>query len=38
MRYVEIGMGVVLVIVGGMLLFGVFELIARYGFWVDFGL
>jgi cytochrome c-type biogenesis protein len=38
MRYVEIGMGVLLVIVGIMLLFGTFELLARYGLWVDFGL
>ena len=38
MRYVEIAMGVILVIVGIMLIFGTFELIARYGFWVDFGL
>lgn len=40
MRYVEIGMGVVLVIVGFMLLFGTFSLIAQRGqfFWFDFGL
>lgn len=40
MRYVEIAMGVVLVIVGIMLFSGVFELIAQRGqfFWVDFGL
>jgi cytochrome c-type biogenesis protein len=38
MRYVEIAMGVLLVIVGIMLLLGTFELIARYGLWVDFGL
>jgi cytochrome c-type biogenesis protein len=40
MHYVEIGMGVVLVIVGAMLLFGAFELIALKGqfFWFDFGL
>ena len=38
MRYVEIGMGVILIIVGAMLLLGTFELLARYGFWVDFGL
>jgi hypothetical protein len=31
-------MGVLLVIVGIMLLFGTFELLARYGLWVDFGL
>lgn len=38
MRYVEIAMGVVLVIVGIMLMLGTFELLARYGLWVDFGL
>lgn len=40
MRYVEIGMGIILVTVGAMLLFGVFELIAQRGqfFWIDFGL
>lgn len=38
MHYVEIAMGIILIIVGLMLLFGTFELIARYGFWVDFGL
>jgi len=40
MRYVEIGMGMVLVIVGVMLFTGFFELIARQGqfFWVDFGI
>lgn len=38
MHYVEIGMGVVLVIVGGMLFAGIFELIARYGYYVNFGL
>jgi cytochrome c-type biogenesis protein len=38
MRYVEIAMGVLLVIVGMMLLLGTFELLARYGLWVDFGL
>ncbi len=38
MRYVEIGMGVVLVIVGIMLFAGIFELIARYGYYVNFGL
>ncbi|MCS6992658.1 MAG: cytochrome c biogenesis protein CcdA [Anaerolineales bacterium] len=38
MRYVEIGMGVLLVIVGVMLMFGVFNLLARYGVWFDFGL
>jgi cytochrome c-type biogenesis protein len=40
MRYVEIAMGVILVIVGIMLFSGVFELIARQGqfFWFDFGI
>ncbi|MDX9991784.1 MAG: cytochrome c biogenesis protein CcdA [Anaerolineales bacterium] len=38
MRYVEIAMGVVLVIVGLMLIFGVFNLLANYGLFVDLGL
>jgi cytochrome c-type biogenesis protein len=38
MRYVEIAMGVLLVIVGLMLSLGTFELLARYGLFVDFGL
>jgi cytochrome c-type biogenesis protein len=38
MRYVEIGMGVVLVIIGIMLFSGTFERLAQYGLWVDFGL
>lgn len=40
MRYVEIIMGIVLVIIGAMLMTGVFSLIAQQGqfFWVDFGL
>lgn len=40
MRYVEIGMGIILIIVGAMLMTGVFSLIAQQGqfFWVDFGL
>lgn len=38
MHYIEIGMGVVLVIVGIMLFAGVFELLARFGFFVDFGI
>ena len=38
MRYVEIAMGVILVIVGLMLIFGVFNLLANYGLFVDFGL
>ena len=40
MHYVEIGMGVILVIIGVMLFSGTFELIAQRGqfFWIDFGL
>jgi cytochrome c-type biogenesis protein len=38
MRYVEIGMGVVLVIVGLMLFFGTFEQLSRFGLFVDFGI
>jgi len=40
MRYVEIAMGVILVIVGGLLFTGVFELIAQRAqfFWIDFGI
>ncbi len=40
MHYVEIAMGVVLVIVGFMLFSGIFERIAQAGqfFWIDFGL
>jgi cytochrome c-type biogenesis protein len=38
MHYVEIAMGVVLVIVGILLFAGVFELLARFGFFVDFGI
>ncbi len=40
MHYIEIGMGVVLVILGIMLFAGVFELIAQRAqfFWIDFGL
>ncbi len=40
MRYVEIAMGVILVIVGVMLFTGIFELIAQQGqfFWFDFGI
>jgi cytochrome c-type biogenesis protein len=39
-HYVEVGMGVVMVIVGLMLLFNVFQWISTYGqfFWIDFGL
>jgi cytochrome c-type biogenesis protein len=38
MRYVEIGMGVILVVVGIMLFSGRFELLAQFGVWIDFGL
>ncbi len=38
MRYIEVAMGVVLVIVGVMLFGGTFEQLARFGFFVDFGL
>jgi cytochrome c-type biogenesis protein len=39
-HYVEVGMGVVLIIVGLMLFFNVFQWISTYGqfFWIDFGL
>ena len=38
MRYVEIVMGVILVVVGVMLFTGTFETLARFGLWVNFGL
>lgn len=38
MRYVEIVMGVILIIVGVMLFSGTFERLARFGFFVNFGL
>ncbi len=38
MHYAEIVMGVILIIVGVMLFFGIFEQLSRYGWWVDFGL
>jgi cytochrome c-type biogenesis protein len=38
MHYVEIAMGVVLIIVGAMLFLGIFEQMARFGFFIDFGL
>lgn len=38
MHYVEIAMGVVLIIIGIMLFFGTFETLARFGFFVDFGI
>jgi len=38
MRYVEIGMGVILVVIGIMLFAGTFERLAQFGPWIDFGL
>ncbi len=38
MHYVEVGMGIILIIVGGMLFFGAFNLLSRFGTFVDFGL
>ena len=38
MYYVEIAMGVLMIIIGFMLFFGTFEYLARFGFFVDFGL
>jgi cytochrome c-type biogenesis protein len=40
MHYIEIGMGVILVIIGILLFSGTFEIIAQRGqfFWIDFGL
>lgn len=40
MHYIEVGMGVILVILGIMLFAGIFERIAQAGqfFWIDFGL
>jgi len=38
MHGIEIGMGVVLIIVGVMLFFGVFNTLSQFGFFVDFGL
>jgi cytochrome c-type biogenesis protein len=38
MRYIEIAMGIILIIVGVMLFLGTFEQLARYGFFVDFGI
>ncbi len=37
MRYTEIAMGVLLIIVGVMLLFGLFSYFARFGFFLDLG-
>jgi cytochrome c-type biogenesis protein len=38
MRYVEIAMGVILLIVGAMLFSGTFQTLSQYGYFVDFGL
>ncbi len=38
MHTIEIGMGVILVIVGILLFFGVFNTLSQFGFFVDFGL
>ena len=38
MHYIEIAMGVILIIVGVLLFFGVFNQLAQFGFFVDFGL
>jgi len=38
MRYVEIGMGVVLIIVGSMLFLGTFQTLSRFGLFLDLGL
>jgi cytochrome c-type biogenesis protein len=38
MHYVEIGMGVLLIIVGVMLFLGTFEQLARFGVFIDLGL
>jgi cytochrome c-type biogenesis protein len=38
MRYIEVAMGIVLIIVGAMLFLGTFEQLSRFGFFVNFGL
>lgn len=38
MRYVEVVMGILLIVVGVMLFLGTFEQLARFGFFVDLGL
>jgi cytochrome c-type biogenesis protein len=38
MHYTEIVMGVILIVVGVLLFLGIFETMARYGFFIDFGL
>ena len=38
LHYIEIAMGVVLIIVGAMLFLGIFEQLARFGWFIDFGI
>ncbi len=38
MHYVEISMGVILIIVGVLLFLGIFNQLSQYGFFIDFGL
>jgi cytochrome c-type biogenesis protein len=38
LHYIEIGMGIVLIIVGALLFLGVFETLSRFGWFVDFGI
>ncbi len=38
MHYIEIAMGIILIIVGGMLFFGILEQLNRFGLFVDLGL
>lgn len=38
MHYIEVGMGILLIIVGVLLFLGIFEQLARFGWFVDFGL
>lgn len=38
MHYIEIGMGVILIVVGVLLFFGVFNTLSQFGFFVNFGL
>lgn len=38
MHYIEIGMGVVLIIVGVLLFLGIFNRLSQFGFFIDFGL
>jgi cytochrome c-type biogenesis protein len=38
LHYIEIGMGVVMIVVGVLLFLGVFEQLARYGWFIDFGI